>query len=311
MSKIMSGIARSSLLVDLSISMYSGRKQDTSTRDEVTASKGAKSKRAASVYKSLFADCKELDDITKFQARLRQQHYKYTKPWLDSGVRMLPATLLQQYQDVMYDYEQEFDSLVSKFLDKYDTLVAAAAFQLGGLFDRAEYPLRSEVRRKFSFNLTYTPMPTSGDFRLDIENETQAALAAEYEKSMQAMAERAARDSWEKLHVVLSRLAKQLAPRGEDGKPGKIYDSLLGNAYELCELLRHFNVTGDPALESMRRQLMDIMEGVNTDALRKEADTRAVVHKKVQEMLNQHDWGIEDEESDDGDDGQSGVQLAA
>jgi len=138
MSQIMSGIARSSLLVDLSISVYSGRKQDTSTRDEVTASKGAKSKRAASVYKSLFADCKELDDITRFQARLRQQHYKYTKPWLDSGVRMLPATLLQQYQDVMYDYEREFDELVTKFLDKYDTLVAAAAFQLGALFDRSE-----------------------------------------------------------------------------------------------------------------------------------------------------------------------------
>lgn len=311
MSQIMSGIARSSLLVDLSISVYSGRKQDTSTRDEVTASKGAKSKRAASVYKSLFADCKELDDITRFQARLRQQHYKYTKPWLDSGVRMLPATLLQQYQDVMYDYEREFGELVDKFLDKYDTLVAAAAFQLGALFDRSEYPLRSAVRRKFSFNLTYTPMPTSGDFRLDIENETQAALAAEYEKSMQAMAERAARDSWEKLHVVLSRMAKQLAPRGEDGKPGKIYDSLLGNAYELCELLKHFNVTGDAALESMRRQLMDVMEGVNTDALRKEADTRAVVHKKVQEMLNQHDWGIEDEEADEGATGSDEVQLAA
>jgi len=311
MSQIMSGIARSSLLVDLSISVYSGRKQDTSTRDEVTASKGAKSKRAASVYKSLFADCKELDDITRFQARLRQQHYKYTKPWLDSGVRMLPATLLQQYQDVMYDYEKEFGELVDKFLDKYDTLVAAAAFQLGALFDRSEYPLRSAVRRKFSFNLTYTPMPTSGDFRLDVENETQAALAAEYEKSMQAMAERAARDSWEKLHVVLSRMAKQLAPRGEDGKPGKIYDSLLGNAYELCELLKHFNVTGDAALESMRRQLMDVMEGVNTDALRKEADTRAVVHKKVQEMLNQHDWGIEDEEADEGATGSDEVQLAA
>lgn len=296
MSQIMSGIARSSLLVDLSLSVYSGRKQDNATRDEVTADKGAKSKRAASVYKSLFADCKELEDITKFQARLRQTHYKYTKPWLDSGVRMLPATLLQQYKDVMYDQEREFYELVDKFLDKYDTLVAAAAFQLGALFDRNEYPLRSAVRRKFAFYLTYTPMPTSGDFRLDIENETQAALAAEYEKSMQVMAERAARDSWEKLHGVLSRMAKQLAPRGENGKPGKIYDSLLGNAYELCELLQHFNVTGDKSMEAMRKQLLDVMEGVNTEALRTEADTRAVVHKKVQEMLSNHDWGIADED---------------
>lgn len=307
MSQIMSGIARSSVLVDLSISMYSGRKQDTTTRDEVTASKGAKSKRAASVYKSLFADCKELDDIIKFQARLRQTHYKYTKPWLDSGVRMLPATLLQLYQDEMYDREREFDELVSKFLDKYDTLVAAAAFQLGTLFNRSEYPLRSEVRRKFAFHLTYTPMPTSGDFRLDIENETQAALVEQYEKSMQAMAERAARDSWEKLHEVLSRMARQLAPR-EDGKSGKIYDSLLGNAYELCELLKHFNVTGDAAMENMRQQLMGVMEGLNTDALRKEADTRAIVHKKVQAMLDQHNWGIEDE--DDGDEDNDGSDTS-
>lgn len=298
MSQILSGIARSSLLVDLSLSVYSGRKQDNATRDEVTADKGAKSKRAASVYKSLFADCKELDDIIKFQAKLRQAHYKYTKPWLDSGVRLLPSTLLQKYEEVMYDHEHEFWELVDKFLDKYDTLVAAAAFQLGALFNRNEYPTRSQVKRKFGFYLTITPMPTAGDFRLDIENETQAALAARYEKSMEAMAQKAAQDSWEKLHGVLSRMAKQLAPRGDDGKPGKIYDSLLGNAYELCELLRHFNVTNDPSLESMRKQLMDVMEGVNTEALRKEADTRAVVHKKVQEMLSNHDWGIEDEEED-------------
>lgn len=299
MSQILSGIARSSLLVDLSLSVYSGRKQDNATRDEVTAGKGAKSKRAASVYKSLFADCKELDDISKFQAQLRQAHYKYTKPWLDSGVRLLPATLLQQYEDVMYDHEKEFWELVDKFLDKYDVLVAAAAFQLGALFDRNEYPLRSQVKNKFAFRLTVTPMPTAGDFRLDIENETQAALAARYEKSMEAMAQEAARDSWDKLHGVLSRMAKQLAPRGEDGKPGKIYDSLLGNAYELCELLQHFNVTRDPAMEAMRKQLLDVMEGVNTEALRKEVDTRAVVHKKVQEMLANHDWGIADESEDE------------
>lgn len=298
MSQILSGIARSSLLVDLSLSVYSGRKQDTTTRDEVTASKGAKSKRAASVYKSLFADCKELDDISKFQAKLRQSHYKYTKPWLDSGVRLLPVTLLQQYEDVMNDHEKEFWELVDKFLDKYDTLVAAAAFQLGALFDRNEYPTRSTVKRKFAFYLTVTPMPTAGDFRLDIENEAQAALAQRYEKSMEAMAQRAAQDSWEKLHGVLSRMAKQLAPRGEDGKPGKIYDSLLGNAYELCDLLQHFNVTRDPALEAMRKQLMDVMEGVSTDALRKEADTRAVVAKKVQEMLANNDWGIADEDEE-------------
>lgn len=308
MSEIMSGIARSSLLVDLSLSVYSGRKQDTTTRDEVTASKGAKSKRAASVYKSLFADCKELDDIIKFQAKLRAANYKYTKPWFDSGVRMLPATLLQQHQDLMYDHEKEFWELVDKFLDKYDTLVASAAFQLGSLFNRNEYPTRSQVKRKFAFHITYTPMPTSGDFRLDIENAAQAELARKYEESMQQMMQRAAQDSWEKMHGVLSRLAKQLGPR--DDKRGKIYDSLLAGTHELCDLLKHFNVTQDPKLERMRVELLNVIDGVTTDALRKEEDTRLVVHQRVQDLLAQHDWGItddDDEESTEAGDNDSDV----
>lgn len=294
--EIMSGQARGSLLVDLSISTYSGRIKDNTTRDEVTSSKGARSKRAASVYKSLFADCKELDDIIKFQARLRQANYRYTRPWLDSGVRQLPASLLQTHQEVMYDMEMEFLGLVEKFLDKYDTLIAAAAFQLGTLFERSEYLSRSQVKRRFGFHLTYTPMPTSGDFRIDIENQAQAALVAHYEERLQQMHQRAAQDSWQRVYAVLTRIQKQLAPR-EEGKRGKIYDSLLGNAHELCQLLEHFNVTGDPELTRMRRELMGAIEGVTTDALKTEDDTREVLRRKVEQMLGERDWGI-----DDGDD---------
>jgi hypothetical protein len=236
-------------------------------------------------------------------------NYKYTKPWSDSGTRLLPATLVHTHQDLMYDMEQEFWALVDKFLDKYDTLVAAAAFQLGTLFDRNEYPSRSNVKRKFAFSITYAPMPTSGDFRLDVENETQRQLVEKYETRMEEMLQRAAQDSWEKLHGVLSRLSKQLAPR-ENGKRGKIYDSLLAGSYELCELLKHFNVSQDPELERMRKSLIDAMEGVTTEALKSEPDTRAVLHKKVQDMLGERDWGIEDEDEDDlGGDSGCGVDV--
>ncbi len=295
---IMSGQARGALLVDLSISTYMGRVQDKRTRDEVTSSKGAKSKRAASVYKSLFADCAELDAITSFQARLRAANYKYTSPWSDSGLRILPASLLQTHQDIMYNEEREFWRLVDAFLDKYDTLVSAAAFQLGSLFDRREYLSRSEVRRRFAFTLTYMPLPTSGDFRIDLENTAQQLLVTQYEERMKAMQERAARDSWDRLYSALTRLQKQLSPR-EDGKRGKIYDSLIGNVHELCGLLEHFNVSNDPQLEAMRKGLLGAVDGVTTDALRQEADTREVLRAKVEKLLGDRDWGLSDEAEDE------------
>jgi len=98
------GIARSSMMVDLHISVYTGRKQDKSTQAEVVANKGAKSKRAASVYKSLFAECKELDELTKFQARVRAEHYRLTLPWNDQGARLLPTRALLDYQKRMEQF---------------------------------------------------------------------------------------------------------------------------------------------------------------------------------------------------------------
>lgn len=293
MANALAGIARGSLLVDLSISTYSGRKQDKATRDEVTANKGAKSKRAASVYKSLFADCAELDAITSFQAKLRIDHYRLTQPWSDSGPRIVAMAVLEKHRDLMYHAERDFDVLVNKFLDKYDTLVAAAAFQLGALFNRSEYPLRSQVKRKFSFNVVYTPLPTSGDFRIDVENEVQRELIQQFEDAMKQREARMAQDSWSRLHKVLSRMIKQLAPRA-DGKRGKIYDTLLGEARDLCDLLTHFNMSNDPALERARLRLIEAMDGVTTDALKVEADTRTVVHDKVKAILADYEWGVED-----------------
>jgi len=171
------GVARAAMLVDLYISTYSGRKQDRRTQEEVTASKGANSKQAASVYKNLFANCKELDDITKFQAKVRSEHYRLTMPWSDNGSRLLPTGLLQEYQaTIMGKHKAEFDQLVGKFLDKYDTLVAAAAFQIGTLFDRSEYLTRDQVARRFTMETSFSPLPTAGVFRGDDESEVRRAL---------------------------------------------------------------------------------------------------------------------------------------
>lgn len=284
------GVARAAMLVDLNISTYSGRKQDRKTQDEVTSSKGAGSKRAASVYKSLFAECKELDDIIKFQARARAMHYRLTLPWSDTGTRLLPTKALFEYQQVMGEYRQEFDDLVNKFLDRYDTLVAAAAFQLGSLFDRSEYPLRDSVAGKFSMQASFAPLPTSGDFRLDIESEVQQDLINQYETRAATMLASAQRDAWSRLHEVLTRMSERLAD--DDNGERKIFHStLVTNAEELCNLLVLLNVTNDPQLEAARLKLRDALVGVSPDELRKHDDARAETKRKVDEILDAFDWG--------------------
>lgn len=293
------GVARAALLVDLEISIYSGRKQDKRTQAEVTASKGAASSRAASVYKSLFADCRELDSINKFQARVRAEHYRMTQPWNDYGARLLPTSLLLEYKKTMNRLENEFDLLVGKFLDKYDTLVAAAAFQLGTLFDRNEYPSRNQVAQKFRMSMSFSPLPTSGDFRLDIESAVQQDLIDEYEKRALAQVTAATQDSWTRLYNALKRLSDRLVVE-EDGKKRIFHDTIVTGALEMCDLLTHMNVLQDQSLEKARRKLEEVLSGVTPKELREEDGTRALTKKKVDDILAAFDWGV-DETEDEGE----------
>lgn len=288
-----SGIARAAMLVDLQISIYSGRKQDKRTQAEVTTSKGANSKKAASVYKSLFADCVELDSITKFQARARAEHYRLTLPWNDYGARLLPTKALLDYQKAMGKYQAEFDRLVGAFLDKYDTLVAAAAFQLGTLFEREEYPDRDQVAKKFRMETSFTPLPTSGDFRLDIENEVQQELVDKYEKRIAEQIAAANQDSWTRLYEALKRLSDRLVVT-EDGKKKVFHDTMVTGALELCELLDQLNVTGDTSLTKASRQLEAVLSGVTPKELREEDGTRITTKQKVDEILAAFEWGVGD-----------------
>lgn len=287
------GVARAAMLVDLNIKVYSGRKKDTYTQERVIVSSNAVSKRASSVYKNLFADCAELDAISKFQAKARAEHYRLTIPWSDNGARLLPTKAMMEYKQVMNDYQNEFYKLVTLYLDKYDTLVAKAAFQLGTLFDRDEYPLREVVEHKFAFFTSFMPLPTSGDFRLDIESDVQRELIEQYEKVAAARVNDATKDLWDRLHASLTRISDRLVV-DEDGKKRKFHDTMVTGALEMCELLSTLNVAQDPTLEKARRQLEDTLQGVEPAELRKHDGHRMEIKQKVDSILEAFDWGLND-----------------
>jgi len=288
------GVARSAMMVDLHISVYSGRKQDKATQGEVTAAKGSGSKKAASVYKNLFAECKELDALTKFQARARSEHYRMTLPWNDQGARLLPTAALLDYQQTMNRCKAEFERLVDAFLDKYDTLVAAAAFQLGTLFDRQEYLSRAQVALRFRMESSFTPLPTGGDFRLDVESAVQRELVQQYEAQLEAKLAQANQDAWSRLHDALLRLSDRLTI-DEDGKKKVFHDTTVTGAIELCDLLTVMNITKDPQLESARRKVEAVLSGVTPKELRDEHSTRIQTKQQVDAILDAFDWGVADD----------------
>lgn len=286
------GIARAALLTNLTISIYTGRKLDRGTAEEIAATKNAGSKHAVSTYKSLFADSKELKDINSQAGYIRNLHYKLTLPWDDMGPRLLPTAKLLEYQNQMNDAIKVFDDLVVRFLNRYDTLVSVAAFKLGDLFDRDEYPSREALAGKFRVNVAFAPLPTGGDFRLDIESEVMDELVEKYERMANDKVAEAMGAAWGRLHEVLHNISERLREREPDEKPTRLHSTLVGNALEVCGLLTDLNLTRDPELERARQSLERALSGVDIESLRESDSLKASTKKKVDAILEAYEWTV-------------------
>jgi len=276
-------IASSAVLVDLSISCWTGRKMDKKVSAEIDADKHTQV-RAGNYHKALLAGASELEDIGKYAAGIRNWNTIQTLPWSDSGTRLIPTARLFDYQQELGVRENGFRSLVDKFLSSYSVLVQAAQFRLGALFNADEYPDVDVIEAKFGFRYVFSPVPDAGDFRVDIGNEGLTELRAQYEQNQNRYIEQAMQDVWARVRDVTERFSKQLRVEGED--KGKLYQSTLDNALELCEMLRSMNITNDPELEKIRKELYMTLNGVELKELKKDDSARAGVKAELDDLLS-------------------------
>jgi len=281
-------LSTSALITNMSISVWTGRKLDKRVSEEVDQSKSAKT-RAGNYNKNLFAGAAQLEAVTKVAGAARSWMYGVTQPWGDNGDRILSVQSLPQFKQRLMEYEAQFAKAVNIFLDDYDTLVSQAAFQLGDLFDREDYPTREGVVRKFGFRYSVAPMPQAGDFRVDIGEEGLRELREKYETTMRDRIEGAMREAWDRLHDCLTRMSERLADTTDENGDikRKIFrDSLIENAVEICGLLRTFNITGDTRMDEMRRQLEETLNGVDATMLRESDYVRHQTKAKVDAILD-------------------------
>lgn len=277
-------LSSSAMLVELSISVWTGRKLDRKVSNDVDISNSTRTK-AGNYHKNLLAGDESLSAIQKLAGLIRTYHMSVTSPWNDAGQRLLSTGMFITYRQEMSRLENDYWGLVNQFLPEYGVKISAAAFQLGALFNRDEYPDVDQVQHKFGMSVRYTPVPESGDFRVDVTNEAMNDLKDQYDTLYKANLDKVTKDAWDRLHKVLTQLSFGLRT-DENGKQGKIYSSVVENAQELCNMLTYFNVSGDTQLEAMRIKLEDTMIGLDVKDIKDSDYIRGTVKQTVDTMLD-------------------------
>jgi hypothetical protein len=285
-------IGSSAMLVELSVRSWTGRKLDKGVSAEIDVAKKAKTS-VVNANKNLMAGTGVLDKIIKYAAQVRSWHISQTLPWSDNGSRLLPMSNFMAYKEQLGVLEDNYNALVDKFIDAYPNLIISAAFQLGDLFDRTEYPELHTLRNRFAFSYNFFPVPNAGDFRIDINEEAKADILANCNKAYEDRLNNAMRDAWERLKDCLTRMSDRLVVdvvHDANGTPSQEFrvfrDSMIDNAKDLVDLLKHLNLTQDPLMEQARRDLKGILDKYDADDLRESFTARTDAKAQVDAILN-------------------------
>jgi hypothetical protein len=284
-------ISTSSMLVDLSIRSWTGTKIDRDTTQMVDTV-NLTTTNAGKYQKNLFAGTKDLHDINKFDSRIRAWNISQTLPWSDKGQRLLPSSKFFEYKQALSNFEAMRKNMIDKFLENYDDLIDQASQALGTLFVRDDYPDKAQVARQFEFKYSFLPVPVAGDFRVDVGNDAIADLHNQFNASVNERVHNAMADVTWRLEDCLKRMSERLASDDSGAEPKKkiFRDTLVTNAQELVQDLKHLNITNDPAIEAARKQLSSVVNGLDAGTLRDSESTRQEVKSQVDDILSKFNW---------------------
>ena len=276
-------IGSASMLVELSISTWTGRKLDKRASQDVIARNNADAG-IANVHKKLLGNCDELTAVQKFTANVRNLHYGMTMPWSDTGLRLLPTAQYMKYHTAMTEVQNEYERMVQTFLDAYDWAITQSQAKLGDMFDPADYPSTDSIASKFRFRFSYIPLPDAGDFRIDIGNEGNELVRSHYQSYYAEQLKTAMDDVWQRAYKALSKMSERLDYADHEQK--KVFrDTLVSNVTDMVELLNVCNVTGDSQMAALAMKLDDTLRGVTPDALREDGYLRAETKRAVDDVI--------------------------
>lgn len=198
---------------------------------------------------------KTVKRILAASQRVREVVYRYSLPWGNENMRLVPIKVLESFR---YDLEQAFQDLEAArgdYLLHYPALVSASERDLGPLFDPRQYPSQDEIKALFKAKVTYWPLPDSGHFVAEISKEAQDEAKASIESEIEERLVDASHDLVRRAKEVVQAFIDKLESVKVDPKNGvllgKIHDSLIDNIEDTRRMLGKLNLTNNPQINKV------------------------------------------------------------
>jgi hypothetical protein len=269
-------LVQKAMLVDLHISQVTKTRTDKRATNRTVAEHHAQDK-SLRVVKNLFhpSSTAELDSLV---SQIRAVHESLTLPWNRAGVRILSTAAFTEYSEKVRGIITQIDEAADVFAyQKLQQALVKAEQMLGDAWNPDEYPTAEEVCDSYRVRVQFYPVPSAGDFRVEIADADLAAIRAEME-----------RQGAEDMKAAMGTLWTELRD-GLDDLTTKIYGGDVSKA-SIEALLRKLdragklNVAGDARLEDMIKDLRGVFGSLDAEDLRADSTFAEQVIDKADDL---------------------------
>ena len=273
------------MLVKLTVSMWTAGKIDKIVTRETNAQHRADE--SAGSYRKKLAPKEALSGVTTAKSRLTSYHKKMTATWGDDGTGILPAETYMEYIGEMKGLIEAFDLAADDFaVSKYPIMLRGEEGRLGTMHNSEDYPPVTDIRKRFGLDVKITSVPDTKDFRVSIGEDELAEIRADIEKRSGEAQNRMLKDLFGRLLKVVKHAAEKLS----NDEPN-FQKSMIENISKLTAIMPTFNLTGDPDLARITKEVGDKLCDYTAAELRDDDDLRsekALIAKELVETIEKY-----------------------
>ena len=265
-----------------------GVKTHQKASEELRSEKNVTKKSRAKVTVDIFASDKLKE--WHLQCGRLKSYTDRNPPWGRDGRRFLANALVEKFEKGSTPYLHEIERAQDDFLAEVPHLRNRFKDEAGKLSESMYFPTADELREKFSVGLDYGECADAYDIRLGgLSDEQRERYENQVRESENARVQGVVRHVTDMVEERLVRVVKAMNDYhvDDDGKKHGVFrDSMIGNVREIAGMLEHWNITGDPHVDAVRRKLMTEICPLDSKALRNSPDLRKKVKRNAEDILS-------------------------
>jgi len=214
-----------------------------------------------------------------------KDHREDTLSW-EKPYRMLDVRNKAEYDKRYRKAKDSWEDAVANAESLFFEELKRAEVRLGDLFDRKDYPEKSDFRSLFKFEMLPTKaIESTEDLRIHLSNEeldiVERNLTRKYGDALSGV--------WKRVEENVGRLSESIGLHAVDPDTGKVthgyHKTAVENLRKLVEVLPNLNIDNDPKLIEISNRIEAELTKYEVEELKADGVISEAVRKSAEDIL--------------------------